>query len=501
MKNLKITLLLTGIVLLISGCASRQFVYRYKPNPVQEEKIPVSAYFEVNIEHIRYTGARNYPHLKADIQDVLKSELSQVFQSVTDDADEPYDIRIVMDVKQFRYANQSWPMIFPSFFVLGYIGSPIGISKASVAYEVNIFGSDNQPVTAYQSTKEVKKWVGLYYNMPTLNPISAKFTSYVASQKAMDAIKPQILADRDEMEKYMTVQSKYTRDTVIQREVVYVEKEGAKYQFDRFSDVDRAIPVTRNKDHSRFALIIGNEDYATHQVDLSSEVDVDFARNDASAFKMYAESLLGIPEDNILFLLDATTGQMNQAISKMNLIIKNTQGRADVFVYYAGHGLPDEETRTPYLMPVDVSGRNAADGIPLQTLYDRLTEYPSSRVTVFIDACFSGGARNQGLIAARGVKVVPKASRFYGNLVAFTSSSGNQSSLPFNEQKHGLFTYFLLKKLKESGGDIQYGALSNYLRDKISLQSVLKNDKEQTPYTYTSTNVSNEWKSWNFLGY
>ncbi len=501
MKILKTFVLLAGIVFIISGCASRQYVYRYKPNPVPGEKIPVAAYFEVNIDHIRYTGSRNYPHLKADIKDVLQSELSQVFKLVSDDPNEPYDIRIMIDVQQFRYANQSWPMIFPSFFVLGYLGSPIGISKASVAYEVNIFDRNNNPVTSYQSIKEVKKWVGLYYNMPTLNPISAKFTSYVASQKAMDAIKPQILADRNEMEKYMMVKSEYKRDTVIQREVVYVEKEGAEYQFERFSDVDKNIPVNKKKDPSRFALIIGNEDYATHQVDLSSEIDVDFARNDASAFKMYALKLLGIPEDNIIFLLDATTGQMNQAISKMNLIIKNTRGRAEVFVYYAGHGLPDEETRTPFLMPVDVSGRNAADGIPLQTLYDKLTEFPSRRVTVFIDACFSGGARNQGLIAARGVKVIPKASKYKGNLISFTSSSGNQSSLPLSAQKHGLFTYYLLKKLKESRGEIQYGALSNYLSDKISLQSVLRNDKEQTPNTYTSSSIHEEWKSWNFLGH
>ena len=187
---------------------------------------------------------------------------------------------------------------------------------------------------------------------------------------------------------------------------------------------------------------------------------------------------------------------MNQAISKMNLIIKNTKGMADVFVYYAGHGLPDEINKEPYLMPVDVNGKNATDGIKLQYLYNKLTESPSNRVTAFIDACFSGGARNQGLVAARGVKIEPKGNNLNGNLVSFTSSSNNQSSLPLKNEEHGIFTYYLLKKLKDSKGEINYDELSQYLEEVVSLQSVLKNDKEQRPKTNISYKISSEWKTW-----
>lgn len=180
----------------------------------------------------------------------------------------------------------------------------------------------------------------------------------------------------------------------------------------------------------------------------------------------------------------------------MNLIIKNTNEQAEVFVYYAGHGLPDEYTKEPYLIPVDISGKNAKDGIKLQDLYSKLTEYPSKRVTVFIDACFSGGARNQGLIAARGVKIKPKENLLSGNLITFSSSSEAQSSLPLKNQEHGIFTYYLLKKLKETNGDISYGELFDYLKNNISLQSVLINDKEQVPQINISSDVINEWSSW-----
>ncbi len=255
-----------------------------------------------------------------------------------------------------------------------------------------------------------------------------------------------------------------TTNEPIKEQVGNISAKTTVYRFEKISDVDRSIPQTGKTNPNRYALIIGNEDYSSHQIDLTSEINVDFARNDACAFKEYALNTLGIPEKNIIFLLDATTGQINQSISKLNLIIKNTQGNGDVFVYYAGHGLPDEATKEAYLMPVDLDGKNARDGIKLKDLYSRLTEFPSKKVTVFIDACFSGGARNQGLLAARGVKIQPKEIPLNGKLVVFAASSGNQSSLPYKEKQHGFFTYYLLKKLQESKGDISYNELSKYLR-------------------------------------
>mgnify|MGYP006283127007 FL=1 len=264
------------------------------------------------------------------------------------------------------------------------------------------------------------------------------------------------------------------------------------------SDVDINIPRVEKSYPYRFALIIGNEEYSTHQLNLASEVDVEFARNDAKSFKKYAENTLGIPQRNIVFLTDATTGQMHQAISKMNLLAKNSYGKAEIFFYYAGHGLPHESTQEPYLMPVDISGKNVEAGLKLKDIYAKLTEHPNKRVTVFLDACFSGGARNQGLLAARGVKIEPKDTGLKGNLIVYTASSGIQSALPYREKYHGFFTYYLLKKFQETGGDLTYQELSDYLKEKVGLESVLLNDKEQNPQVNISSTIRDEWKSWRF---
>jgi hypothetical protein len=289
--------------------------------------------------------------------------------------------------------------------------------------------------------------------------------------------------------------SKAKTDTITK--IVYVNSNTkTSYKYEKLSDVDKNIPQNVLTNPYRFALIVGNEDYSSQQSDLKNESNVEFARNDASAFKNYCISSLGIPEKNITFLLDATVGQINQGISKLRLLAKASNGKAQLIVYYAGHGLPDETTKEPYLIPVDVSGANVTSGIKLQDLYSNLTEFPSERVTVYLDACFTGGGRNAGLIGSRGVKVRPKEGVLKGNIVVFSSSSGEQSSLPYADQKHGMFTYYLLKKLQETKGDVTYSDLSTFLQEKISVESILVNSKEQNPVVNTSQDVAGTWKLW-----
>lgn len=284
-------------------------------------------------------------------------------------------------------------------------------------------------------------------------------------------------------------------DTV--KQIVYVNAPPAKkHSYEPFADVDLNIPSGSNTNDLTFALIIGNEDYASQQTDLKIEVNVEFAKNDASTFKEYVTRSLGVPEKNVTMLHDATYGQMNQAISKINMIAKNTNGKARIIFYYAGHGMPDENSKEAYLIPVDISGANVSSAIKLKDVYAKLTESASEQVVVFLDACFTGGARNQGLLASRGIAIKPKEEFLNGNIAVFSSSSGSQSSLSYQEKRHGLYTYYLLKKLQESKGDVSLKDLSAYLKEKVSLEAVLINSKEQNPQVNTSAEALEKWENW-----
>ena len=246
---------------------------------------------------------------------------------------------------------------------------------------------------------------------------------------------------------------------------------------------------------NKYALIIGNEDYNSYQTGLNSEVNVAFAEKDAKSFKEYAIKYMGVPEENIILKINARYMDMQSALKKMNLIAKTVGVEGEIIFYYAGHGLPDEKTKEPYLMPVDVSGSDIEFAMQLKDIYAKLTEFPVKKVTVFLDACFSGGARGEGLVSARSIKITPKAQPILNNMVVFTSSSGDQSSLPYKVKEHGMFTYFLLKKLEETNGNLSYGELSEYLTKQVSTKSIMENSKEQTPQTIVNPEIFDTWKN------
>lgn len=256
------------------------------------------------------------------------------------------------------------------------------------------------------------------------------------------------------------------------------------------------LPFSNPVNPHRFALIIGNEDYSSYQIGLQTEANVDYAIRDANAFREYAIRVFGVPPDNILFLTNARAIEMHNEIDKIKNIIRALNGKAEIIFYYAGHGFPDEKTREPHIMPVDVTGTNLRFAIKINDFYKELSAYPSERITVFMDACFSGGARNVGLVAARGVRVRPRDQNLHGNLVVFTASSENQSAHPYREKQHGIFTYFLLNKLKETKGEITYKELSDYINQTVGVRSAIINNTEQTPQTNFSPVVENKWQNW-----
>ncbi len=257
------------------------------------------------------------------------------------------------------------------------------------------------------------------------------------------------------------------------------------------------LPTTNLINKNTFALIIGNEDYKSYQTNLSFEQNVEFAQSDAELFKEVCNKTLGIPADNIIYLENAGYVKIKQSISQIEMICKHSPHKPSIILYYSGHGLPNDQTKIPYLIPVDVSGTSLDYAISLSELYKSLTKYPTKKVIVILDACFTGEARNAGLVASRGVKVKPKKQELAGNLIIFSASSSNQPAKAFKEKKHGLFTYFLTKKLIQTKGNVKLGELEKYLIEKVPLKSILINKTEQVPQINVSPTIQSEWKNWN----
>ncbi len=263
-------------------------------------------------------------------------------------------------------------------------------------------------------------------------------------------------------------------------------------------DTDCNIPKTTTTNNNRYALIIGNANYIESGSDM---VDIKYSINDAKIFKEYAVNILGVPNDNnhIYYIENANVTYMKRYIDNFSKLIKN-KSEGEFYVYYSGHGMQNPENET-FIVPVGVTSSYINNfGIKLTDFYSQLNPDENKKVIIFLDACFSGGGKSGQLLinAKAGFRTVPKKNNISANLLVFAASSEKQISQEYFEKHHGLFTYFLLKNLKQSKGKITYGELAEKIINNVTTTALNPKNglKEQTPTINVSPKTANEWKSW-----
>jgi hypothetical protein len=257
------------------------------------------------------------------------------------------------------------------------------------------------------------------------------------------------------------------------------------------SDVDLNIPQSKVTAKNTFAIVIANENYQNVE-------RVEDAANDGKIIAKYFTSALGIPQDQVMTYTDASYGNMIDALDRIKNISQAYRGSDyNVIFYYAGHGVPDEQSHEAFLLPTDGKPGSSAVNISLSKLYSTLGNLGASAVYVMLDACFSGSQRGDGMLAqARGVAIKAKAAEPNGNMVVLSAAQGDETAYPYKGQNHGMFTYYLLKKLQASAGNVTIGELADYVIDNVKKTSVIKNNgKIQTPTVRASLSSGESWRN------
>lgn len=252
------------------------------------------------------------------------------------------------------------------------------------------------------------------------------------------------------------------------------------------SDVDVDIPQgERNTRKSTYVLVVANEDYEYEEY-------VPYASNDGSVFSQYCKMALGIPEDNVHLIKNAGLNKMKWELEwlKQNIDSKNAK---EIIFYYSGHGMPSEDLQTTYLLPTDGFAKNANSGLNLKDIYSTLSAN-NIESYVILDACFSGTKKKGDmLVSSRGVAIKAKETEPLGNTITISACQGDETASVYEDQKHGMFTYFLLKELQKGRGQIQLGTFFDNVKSNVMKTSVSVNKKMQTPSILFSKSITN-WK-------
>jgi Sulfatase-modifying factor enzyme 1/Caspase domain len=245
------------------------------------------------------------------------------------------------------------------------------------------------------------------------------------------------------------------------------------------------------------AVVIGNKSYR-------QTVSVDFAHNDAKAMHDFLSRSLGFRDSNIFVLEDATLGDFSQWFgSERNpqsgrLWRTVKEGRSNVFVYFSGHGVPDLQTRQPFLLPSDGYPNQIESGFLLDLLYRNLVEVkrkvgPNRQVIVMIDACFTGetGRKGESLLTVSAPGFVPARPKTGSALVKLLATSAASPANWDQENKLGLFTSrFLLGAAGLSRAsdakpdlkpDLSWAELRRFVIDSVTEGARRETGREQVP--------------------
>lgn len=283
--------------------------------------------------------------------------------------------------------------------------------------------------------------------------------------------------------------------------------------------VDFNIPhIEENINSKTYALIIADEEYT------APLPNCDFATNDGDVLHQYFVHTLGIPTRHVKVLHNAGRQEIyNEGIHWLKDIIKAQSGDVHIIIYYAGHGVTNQKF-APYLMPsgVDVSKIRAfrsktgllpddivlkggdAEKILNQCIsFDTLTGWfnrvEALSYTFIIDASFDGIQRS-----GKPFFTIKKESKRYrtprvrSDIVIFMAADGDKTAYSFIDQHHGFFTYYILKELKYSRGEITFQDLFNNVTKNQAYESSLQG-KLQEPSMIIGGKLGENWGTRTFI--
>lgn len=283
--------------------------------------------------------------------------------------------------------------------------------------------------------------------------------------------------------------------------------------------VDFNIPsIEENLNSKTYALIIADEEYT------APLPNCDFATNDGDVLHQYFVHTLGIPTRHVKVLHNAGRQEIyDMGIHWLKDIIKAQSGDVHIIIYYAGHGITNQKF-APYLMPsgIDVSkirsfrtktgnlpedlvlkGGDAEKVLSQCISFDTLTGWfnrvEALSYTFIIDASFDGIQRSgKPFFTIKKESKRYRAPRVRSDIVIFMAADGDKTAYSFIDQHHGFFTYYILKELKYSRGEISFQDLFNNVTKNLAYESSLQG-KLQEPAMIIGGKLGENWGTRTFI--
>ena len=243
----------------------------------------------------------------------------------------------------------------------------------------------------------------------------------------------------------------------------------ASISFDKLNPLKRKAAINNDA----LALVIGVSEYK------ETNAKAIYADSDAKVFQDYAIEKLGVPRNRVKTLVNDGADEKDMLLATKRWLARAAkQGKTDVYIFFAGHGLASDDGSKMYLLPYDGAPELLdKTAILREELFADIASANPRSVTVFLDTCYSGTTRGTDmLIASRPIAIRALEQSIPDNFTVMTAAAGDQTAKPLIEAKHGMFSYFLMKGMEgdadaNNDNEISAGELHQYVQSNVIQQS------------------------------
>lgn len=247
-------------------------------------------------------------------------------------------------------------------------------------------------------------------------------------------------------------------------------------------------PSSETQGKDAWAVVIGVEKYR------ESLPAATGAERDAKAFAEFAQKTLNVPEANIKVLLGDRASKADITAALYEWLPRNAvNSGGKVYVYFSGHGAPDVENGSSFLVPYDGNPTYIrSGGLAVSELQTAMGKLKEQQVYVFLDSCFSGSGERS--VLPEGTRpLVPVKEIEKTEVVTFTASGARETTGAHPTSGHGLFTHYLIDGLKGAAdqnkdANVSITELDTFVVEGVRVEARRQN-REQNPVLVMPTGV------------
>ncbi len=247
-------------------------------------------------------------------------------------------------------------------------------------------------------------------------------------------------------------------------------------------DVDQ-VPAgrTRNSRRQAVGIAIGISRFRD-----SSLAGVKYAVRDAETMADYYEAVMGIPKKRIKLATNDHALRADLVDLFRRWLPPRVKSKGEVFVFVAGRAVVDPSNGALSIVPYDGNPDSPRRLISLTQVQVIMARLKVKRAVFILDLSVMPSL-GPGSVAARKPSWDGAGTSLNeGRLVQIFSASAIQETLQYDEGRHGLFTYYVLKGLggeadRSGKGVITAKELCDYVRTEVEQAAKSLYGSEQVP--------------------